>query len=99
MLKGWKVKVKNKVKYYGDVDYDKKIIVINKKLHKNKAPRYGIPIKDQTIINTLVHEKMHIDHPKMHEKNVRKNTRKKLEQMSTREKQAHYALLRRKPVA
>lgn len=90
MLEGWKVKIKNKVPYYGDVDYKKKVIVINKALHKKKKGMYGIPKKDATIINTLTHEKMHIDHPKMHEKNVRKNTRTVLAKMSDKHKKKLY---------
>ena len=98
MLKGWKVKVKNKVQYYGDVNNKEKVIVVNKAIHKKKKGMYGISKKDATLINTLVHEKMHIDHPKMHEKNVRNSARKKLDRMTEREKGKYYALLRRKGV-
>lgn len=77
----------------GEADTETGRIRINKKAHKNKRIMKGFPEKDRTLINTLVHEKMHVDHPKMHEKTVRKNTRSKVERMSRKQKARYYAKL------
>lgn len=65
--KGYKIKVDNKMRgAYGDMNESKKLIRIHKKRHKTK----------KNLANTIVHEKMHVDHPKMWEKTVRKKTSK-----------------------
>jgi hypothetical protein len=66
IYKGYRFKKDNKMRgAYGDWDGDKKIVRINKKLHKNNKKR---------LANTIIHEKMHINHPKMWEKTVAKKT-------------------------
>ncbi len=79
---------------YGETDFAKGLIRINKKLHENKKKAaYGVAKKDNTLLNTLVHEMHHVEHPKKHEKTVRKDTRKKISSMSTKQKAKYYKLI------
>jgi hypothetical protein len=69
------------MKWMGDTDNEKKVIRINKKLHKKEKSVekiMGRKKRKAELLDTIVHEKMHADHPKMHEKTVRKQTKKKL---------------------
>jgi SOS response regulatory protein OraA/RecX len=71
------VKVDNKMRWMGDTDFDKKLIRINKSKHKGKnVPKTRT--KKQELMDTMIHEKMHADHPRMKEKTVYKKTRKKM---------------------
>lgn len=92
MSKRWKRVVDNKMRSFGETNLGKRIIRINKKMHKDKSPRFGISKKDITVINTIVHEEMHSKHPKMHEKTVRKLTRKKVAKLSRKHKKKLYSL-------
>lgn len=92
--KKWKFLTDNKMKgAYGETDFDKKVVRINKKRHK-KAPSDGISKKDNTIINTIVHEDLHVKHPKMKEKVVRKKASKKVSKMGTKAKKKMYSKLK-----
>lgn len=78
---------------FGVTDFDKGTITINKKLHKKakKNPKkYGFTKKDSTLLNTIVHEKLHTKHPKMHERTVRKLAHKKVAGMSSSQKKKQY---------
>jgi len=72
--KGYKVKVDNKMKWFGDTDVDKKIIRINKK----KSIKHGghMELKD-----TVFHEKYHAAHPKALEKTTYKKTRQYIKKL------------------
>lgn len=85
--------VNNKLPYFGDIDEDKKVITINKKIHEKAKKKgiFGIPKKDSTIINTIVHEEKHRLHPRMHEKTVRKETQKDVKKLSQKQKHKLYA--------
>lgn len=83
-IKKYKRKVDNKMRSYGDTDYEKKVVRVNKSKKKNKRPG--------EVLDTIVHEKMHVRHPKMHEKTVVKRTRKVVKTMSKKEKAKHYKL-------
>lgn len=85
----WKFKVNNNMPDYGVTDDATKTITINKHKHHKKAA-HGIPEKDNTLINTIAHELMHKDHPKMHEHTVRKLTRIKVKQMNQGTKNTMY---------
>lgn len=93
-LPKWKRKTDNKLRgTYGVTDFAKREIRINKTLHKTRPShkrRYA------ELLDTIVHEEMHLAHPKMHEKTVRKLTPKRIKNMTTREKRAAYARFRRK---
>ena len=78
----WKFEVDNKMRDFGDTDYDRKVIRVNKSKKRNKKPG--------EVINTIVHELKHKNHPKMHEKTVRKETKKALAHMGQSQKQRLY---------
>ena len=93
-MKNWKYKRDNKMRAFGDTNYDKKIIRVNTKISKKVAETkhkiYTMPRKDSTVINTLVHETIHKDHPRMHEDTVRKLARLKVSKMSDKAKKKLY---------
>ncbi len=80
---------------YGVTDFKNKKITINKAYHKSKNNHSpGIKKnKDGTasMIDTMVHEEMHKNHPKMSEKTVRKLTSKKVKTMSKKLKAKVYS--------
>mgnify|MGYP007071569735 CR=1 FL=1 len=84
-IKTFKRKVDNKLNGYGETDLKKRIVKINKSKKKNKKGE---------IIDSIVHEKSHILHPKMHEKNIQKRTTRVLSKMNRKQKQRHYNLFR-----
>jgi hypothetical protein len=93
--KKWKWVTDNKMKgAYGETDFDKKTVKVNKKIHKNKKVKMGIPKKDGTLLNTIVHEGLHVKHPKMTEKVVRKEARKVVNKMGTKAKKKAYGKLK-----
>ncbi len=80
----WKRKVDNKMKSYGDIDFDKKIIRVNKK--KSKASgRKG------EVLDTIVHEEMHKKYPEKGEKKIRKLTKRMISEMDENEKKNFYS--------
>lgn len=80
----------NKLKgAYGQTSFyndGSKKIEINKKRHKKIKSDTTIPKKSRTLVDTIVHEEMHAQHPKMHEKTVKKLTPKKVKKLSARTK-------------
>lgn len=86
-IKTYKRKVDNKMRSYGDTDYEKKTVRINKSKKKNKRPG--------EVLDTIVHEKMHVQHPKMWEKTVRKKTKKVVKTMGKKIKSKAYALFKK----
>ncbi len=89
-----KFKVNNKLRgAFGETDLNTGTITINKKMHaaaKKNPKKYGLSKKETTILNTIVHENMHVKHPKMHEKTVRKLTKKKVAHMTPTAKKKAY---------
>jgi hypothetical protein len=85
-IKKFKRTVDNKMPYFGETDLQKKTIRINKSKKKNK--------NRGDVIDTIVHEKEHILHPKKYERNIRKSTAKKLQKMTRKQKQKHYNLFK-----
>lgn len=79
------VKVNNKGKWLGRVDLKTGLIEINKKRHKGNR---------REMLDTIVHEKLHLRHKNMKEKNIKRLTTKKIENMSYDEKQKHLAKVR-----
>lgn len=80
---GWEYRIDDKLKgAFGETDFSKKRILINRKLHKKRK---------ESIIDTLVHETMHKNHPRMKEKTVRKRTPAVLSRMSERSKRKLYS--------
>ena len=83
---------------YGETDLEKKTVKINKKLSK-KSPSRKRPVnkhakKYPDVLDTIVHEKAHIEHPNMHERTVRKLALKKMKTMPKKQKQKHYNLFK-----
>lgn len=99
--KGWKYKVKNKGNCFGECDFGKKTITVNKKISKKAAKmkkgvysKYGYPKKQTSVINTLVHETMHKNHPRMHEKTVVKKSARMVKKLSKKKKAKLYSKLK-----
>jgi hypothetical protein len=85
-VSNFKFKKDNKMHKYGEVNYDKREVRINKSKSKNKLPG--------EILDSIVHEKTHILHPKMKEKNVIKAASHQVAHMSRSQKQKHYSLVK-----
>lgn len=91
-MKPFKRRVNNKLRgMFGETDYEKRTIEINKKQHKRARSLAGLPKKDRSLLNTIVHEETHAAHPRMHERAVRKTTRKRVTRMPRKEKNKMYA--------
>lgn len=86
-VKKWKRVVDNKMRWQGDTDLEKKVVRVNKKKSKKKSGRGG-------VIDTIVHEEMHVTHPKMHEKTVYKKTKKKVKRLTPKQKKKLYLTYR-----
>ena len=86
-------KVNNKLKgAFGQTTYHEHgaTIEINKKRHKNKRALKEFPKKDRSMLNTIVHEELHANHPRMTEKVVRKKARKSVSRMGRSRKNKLY---------
>lgn len=94
----WKYVVKKIPGTYGETDWDKKIISVNKQYHKSKGNhRAGVrKNKDGSanITDTILHEIEHKNHPKMYEKNIKKLTRKRYKKLGRKSKQKLLAKLK-----
>ena len=85
----WKRVVDNVKGGYGETDFGKKIIKIDKKKHKSK--KYAIPKEDDSLLNTIVHEEAHVQFPKKTEVQIRKLARLKVKKMSKKIKSKMYS--------
>lgn len=84
--KKYKRVVDNKMRGYGDIDFDNHIIRVNKK----RSKEYSKKNKKAGVLDTIVHEETHRKHPRMHEKTVRKKTKKAVKKMSQSQKNREY---------
>lgn len=95
MKKGWKYVVNNKLRgAYGQIDYAKKKIEINKKKHRKGSDAKRItPNKDgsEKMLMTMQHELVHKSHPKKGEKGVEKLARAMVSKMSPKKKAKIYS--------
>lgn len=94
--KGYKYKVDNKMRYMGDTDIDKKVIRVNKKMHKMKEKgrtTMGRKLKRGELLDTIVHETLHAKHPKAHERTIQKMTKKKIPKMGKLAKSKLYGFI------
>lgn len=93
--KQWKRCVDNKMKCYGETDFDKKKIRVNKKKSKTnpfrKRPVNKGAHKYPDILDTIVHEELHRKNPKMKEKDVRKMALALVKKMPPSQKKKYYA--------
>lgn len=85
-IKTYKRAVSNKMQGYGLTDFEKKTVKINKSKTKNGKGE---------VLDTIVHEKEHILHPKKYERTVRKDTARKINKMTGKAKSKHYALFKK----
>ena len=95
--RSWKRHVDNKMRgAYGETDYAKKTIRINKRRHKSKTAARIAPNKNGTesLINTILHEETHRKHPKMKEKTVRKKATRLATALGRRAKKRLYSLFK-----
>jgi len=78
----WIRLIDNGMKDYGEINYHKKIIRINK--HKSKKLGRG------GIIDTIVHEELHRIYPHLGERQIKKLTEVKLIKMDAAVKKMYY---------
>ena len=93
-LYGFKVKNDAKLRgAYGETDFDKKTIRINKAKHKKKGVKRITPNKDgsENMAMTILHEAMHAKHPKKGEKAVENLARAMKSRMSPKQKKRLYS--------
>ena len=90
----WKHVIIKHKSLYGETDFQKKTIGVNKAFHKSKGNHRGDIKKNKdgsaSLIDSMIHEEIHAKHPKMLEKTVRKVTPRKVKKMSKKEKQKEY---------
>lgn len=72
--------VDNKSKWYGE--QVKNIIRVNFKKSRNVPFTKESPTGVRGIADSIVHEEMHARHPNMHERTVRRDTKKKMKNVS-----------------
>ncbi len=96
--KRWQFKTDNKLRgAFGETDYDKKIVRINKRRHaKNQPVRHLTKNKDgsENMLVTALHEINHVKHPKMGERGVEKLARAMKSRMSKKQKNRIYSKFR-----
>ena len=80
--KAWNRRVDNKMRAYGETNYKKRTIRVNKKKSK----------KTRELLDSIIHEELHARHPRMHERTVRGRARTKAKRMSAKSKRRMYAL-------
>lgn len=85
---GFKRMVDNAMRSYGEVDYGKRVIRINKK--KSKKTGKG------ELLDSIVHEEQHVKHPRMKEKGIKRLTEKLTKRMPSKVKRRHYARYNKK---
>ena len=99
-LKKYKKVVDNKMRAYGDCNFQKKIIRVNR-VKARKDPSRVRPINKHAkrypdVLDTMVHEENHVKHPRMHEKNIRKKTLRDIKKMTPKQKQKIYSRYKNK---
>lgn len=89
-----KRKINNKLKgAFGQTTYNEDgsaTVEVNKKRHKDPRALKTFPKADRPLINTMVHEELHAQHPKMHERTVRKVARRRVARMGRKAKNRMY---------
>ena len=94
-LKGWKIRKDNKLRgAFGEADFNKRVIRINKKKHrKNANVKHMVRNRDgsENLAVTIQHEINHVRHPKMGERSVEKLARAMVSKMGPKQKQHLYS--------
>jgi hypothetical protein len=86
-LHKWHWVVDNKMRLYGEVDPNTLVVRINVAKHKRDRA---------SLIDTLVHEELHIVYPRFGETMICAMTERRLRSISKREKARLYARIRRR---
>jgi hypothetical protein len=86
-MKGWKWVVDDRMRDYGETDYERQIVRINRALHR----KHGV-----SLLDTLLHEEFHVQYPFLIERMVCELTSVCLARLSARDKARLYAKLRRR---
>lgn len=92
--RSWKYKTGKVKGGFGETDFSKKTITIDKKKHKRGA-KVGHLTKNkdgsENMMTSIMHEEMHKRHPKKSEKAVEKLARAMKSRMSPKQKKRMYA--------
>jgi hypothetical protein len=84
--KGWKWVVDDRMRDYGETDYERRIVRINCELHRKHRV---------SLLDTLLHEELHVQYPFLSERMVCELTSANLSSLTARDKARLYARLRR----
>jgi hypothetical protein len=84
--KGWKWVVDDRMRDYGETDYERRIVRINCALHRKHRV---------SLLDTLLHEELHVQYPFLSERMVCELTSAGLRRLTARDKARLYARLRR----
>jgi hypothetical protein len=83
---GWKWIVDDRMRDYGETDYERRIVRINCALHRKHRV---------SLLDTLLHEELHVQYPFLTERMVCELTSARLPCLTARDKARLYARLRR----
>ena len=84
--KGWKWVVDDRMRDYGETDYERRIVRINCELHRKHRV---------SLLDTLLHEELHVQYPFLSEHMVCELTSANLPCLTARDKARLYGRLRR----
>ena len=84
--KGWKWVVDDRMRDYGETDYESRIVRINCALHRKHRV---------SLLDTLLHEELHVQYPFLSERMVCELTSARLSCLTARDKARLYAKVRR----
>ena len=84
--KGWRWVVDDRMRDYGETDYERRIVRINRALHRKHRA---------SLLDTLLHEELHVQYPFLSERMVCELTSASLPSLTARDKARLYARLRR----
>ena len=89
------------MRWFGDADLDKKVIRINVKKNKQvgknlmKVPgKKSQRVSRGELLDTLVHETLHVKYPKKSETKIQKLAEKKMKVMSKKQRAKYYNLIK-----
>jgi len=85
-VEGWKWIVDDRMRDYGETDYERRVVRINCELHRKHRV---------SLLDTLLHEELHVQYPFLSERMVCELTSAKLPYLTPRDKARLYARLRR----
>ena len=83
---GWKWVVDDRMRDYGETDYERRVVRINCELHRKHRV---------SLLDTLLHEELHVRYPFLSERMVCELTSASLPCLTARDKARLYARLRR----